>query len=95
MKKALLVTAISSVLAFSFNVNANEKSETQMKIEQAMKLDRLIGGIVPTQGTDDRDISGIACDSRQARKGSLFVAIPGYRKDGADYIEDAVRRVRS
>ena len=57
-----------------------------------MKLDRLIGGIVPTQGTDDRDISGIACDSRQARKGSLFVAIPGYRKDGADYIEDAVRR---
>lgn len=39
MKKALLVTAISSVLAFSFNVNANEKSETQMKIEQAMKLD--------------------------------------------------------
>jgi UDP-N-acetylmuramoyl-L-alanyl-D-glutamate--2,6-diaminopimelate ligase len=57
-----------------------------------MKLDQLLSDIVPTEGADERDICGIVSDSRQVRSGSLFVAVPGYWKDGADYIEDAVRR---
>ncbi len=31
-------------------------------------------------------------DSRQAIPGSLFVAIPGERLDGHDFIEDAFKR---
>ena len=39
MKKALLVTAISTAIAFSFSANAQDKSSTEVKIEQALKLD--------------------------------------------------------
>jgi len=37
-------------------------------------------------------LSGVAVDSRQARPGDLFVAIPGARVDGHDYAADAVSR---
>ncbi|MBI2900656.1 MAG: hypothetical protein HYY17_10755, partial [Planctomycetes bacterium] len=40
----------------------------------------------------DADVRGIACDSRNARAGWLFVAIPGTRENGASYVEDAVAR---
>ena len=57
-----------------------------------MKLGQLLSDIVPTHGVDDRNISSIVGDSRQVRDGALFVAVRGYRKDGADYVEDAARR---
>jgi UDP-N-acetylmuramoyl-tripeptide--D-alanyl-D-alanine ligase len=37
-------------------------------------------------------LSGVAVDSRQARAGDLFVAIPGARVDGHDFAADAVAR---
>jgi len=39
----------------------------------------------------DRDISGVAYDSRRVKEGSLFVAIKGERHDGHDFISDAIR----
>ena len=40
----------------------------------------------------DRDISGVAYDSRKIEKGYLFVAMRGEMFDGHDFIQDAVKR---
>jgi len=37
-------------------------------------------------------VTGVSADSRKARPGSLFVAIPGSRDDGGRYIADAITR---
>ncbi|UCD18158.1 MAG: UDP-N-acetylmuramoyl-L-alanyl-D-glutamate--2,6-diaminopimelate ligase, partial [Candidatus Zixiibacteriota bacterium] len=42
-------------------------------------------------GRDTISIRGIAYDSRRAQPGFIFVAIPGYRVDGREFISDAVR----
>jgi UDP-N-acetylmuramoyl-L-alanyl-D-glutamate--2,6-diaminopimelate ligase len=38
----------------------------------------------------DVPISAICCDSRRVAPGALFVAVPGFRVDGHDYIREAV-----
>jgi UDP-N-acetylmuramoyl-L-alanyl-D-glutamate--2,6-diaminopimelate ligase len=40
----------------------------------------------------DADVSAICCDSRRAAPGALFVAVPGFRADGHDYIAEAAER---
>lgn len=40
----------------------------------------------------DRRVTAIACDSRQVKRGALFVAIPGVDVDGHAFISDAVQR---
>ena len=42
-------------------------------------------------GAADRDVRAIAYDSRKVKDGSLFVAIPGFHRDGADFVADAVK----
>ena len=37
-------------------------------------------------------VRAVTNDSRQARSGSLFVALPGERADGHDFVDDAFRR---
>jgi UDP-N-acetylmuramyl-tripeptide synthetases len=44
------------------------------------------------KGNVDVDIRGICYDSRKSKEGSMFVAIKGFKSDGADYICDAVER---
>ena len=46
------------------------------------------GGLGPAANIE---ISGIAADSREVRPGYLFAALSGTRRDGAEYIEDAIR----
>src|SRR5450759_4715534 len=43
-------------------------------------------------GDAGTSITGIAYDSRLAKPGDLFVALPGFHTDGAAFIADAVRR---
>ena len=38
----------------------------------------------------DREISNIVIDSRNIKQGDLFLAIPGVKNDGHDFIEDAI-----
>jgi UDP-N-acetylmuramoyl-L-alanyl-D-glutamate--2,6-diaminopimelate ligase len=59
-----------------------------------MKLDDLLRNVahLGVRGNPDRQVNGIAYDSRQVRPDYLFVAIPGEHRDGADFVEDAVRR---
>jgi UDP-N-acetylmuramoyl-L-alanyl-D-glutamate--2,6-diaminopimelate ligase len=56
-----------------------------------MKLSQLAEK-VGAEVRGDADIVGITYDSRRARNGDLFCAIPGFRTDGHRYVEDARRR---
>lgn len=38
------------------------------------------------------DITGLTCDSRKVQPGFLFAAIPGFHRDGRNYIDDAFKR---
>jgi UDP-N-acetylmuramoyl-L-alanyl-D-glutamate--2,6-diaminopimelate ligase len=43
-------------------------------------------------GESDIEVSSLCADSRQVKPGSLFVALPGARAKGEDFIRDAVER---
>jgi UDP-N-acetylmuramoyl-L-alanyl-D-glutamate--2,6-diaminopimelate ligase len=43
-----------------------------------------------SRGDLDLDISSVTADSRLASSGSLFVAVPGFKTDGAQFIDAAV-----
>ncbi|BCH24098.1 UDP-N-acetylmuramoyl-L-alanyl-D-glutamate--2,6-diaminopimelate ligase [Mesorhizobium sp. L-8-3] len=51
-------------------------------------------GILPADGgaAGGIEITGVSSDSREVGKGTLFVAVPGTRADGAAFAEDAERR---
>jgi UDP-N-acetylmuramoyl-L-alanyl-D-glutamate--2,6-diaminopimelate ligase len=59
-----------------------------------MNLRNLIEGlrIESRKGDLEKEVSAIAIDSREAVPGSLFAALPGQRRDGRSFIDDAVRR---
>ncbi len=61
---------------------------------ETMRLESITRIIQPitTRGPLNVDIEGIAYDSRQVREGYLFVALQGQHANGAQYIEDAIRR---
>ena len=40
----------------------------------------------------EAEIRGITCDSRSVTSGSVFVAVPGNKLDGNQFIDDAIRR---
>lgn len=60
----------------------------------AMKLESLLKKIEieSVVGRSDVDVSCIACDSRHAKPGCLFVAIPGTRHNGWAFVEDGIAR---
>ena len=57
-----------------------------------MKIEKILKGIeiVSVAGTKNTVISGIEFDSRKVTKGSLFVAVKGYKTDGHDFIDSAI-----
>jgi UDP-N-acetylmuramoyl-L-alanyl-D-glutamate--2,6-diaminopimelate ligase len=59
-----------------------------------MKLSELIKKVKPlaVRGNPEREVAGIAYDSRQVTPDMLFVAVPGAHCDGYEYAEDAVKR---
>jgi len=59
-----------------------------------MKLGRILEGLDYDEilGKPDRDIVGVAYDSRLVGPGFLFVALRGHREDGHRYIRNAVKR---
>lgn len=59
-----------------------------------MRLSLLMKGIEILAAAGDRDgeVASVCYDSRQCRRDSLFVAIPGLRADGHRFIADAVDR---
>lgn len=59
-----------------------------------MRLRQLIEGLgkVETVGSLDREVNGIAYNSRCVTPGKVFVAIRGAEADGHNYIADAIER---
>jgi len=58
-----------------------------MKIKEVDELKPLI-----VESSGNFEFSGVACDSRMVRMGDLFVAIEGFKEDGARYSESALKR---
>lgn len=56
-----------------------------------MKLSQLLHA-AGLECLQDREITGITCDSRRVEKGSLFAALEGARADGREYIPAAAER---
>lgn len=58
-----------------------------------MKLAEL-AGLLPVDGLDagEIEVSAVTSDSRQVRPGTIFVAVPGSKADGAAYAADAAAR---
>ena len=59
-----------------------------------MRLDTLLRQttVQAVHGTRETEVSELCVDSRQAKPGSLFVALSGTRLKGEDFIQDAVTR---
>lgn len=60
-----------------------------------MKLTEVLAGCGAEQVAGGRaaaEVTGVECDSRQVKPGDLFVALPGVRNDGAEFIGEAVSR---
>jgi UDP-N-acetylmuramoyl-L-alanyl-D-glutamate--2,6-diaminopimelate ligase len=59
-----------------------------------MKLNDILPSLKDIRVVGDRgvEVSGVTYDSRSAAANSVFVAVPGFRMDGADYAIKAVER---
>jgi UDP-N-acetylmuramoyl-L-alanyl-D-glutamate--2,6-diaminopimelate ligase len=59
-----------------------------------MRLDYLLNGqpIVEQHGNENLEIKGLTSDSRDVKKGYIFVAVKGSSQDGHKYLADAVQR---
>lgn len=57
-----------------------------------MRLGFLLEGLPGVRLLRDAEVSSIHYDSREVRTGGLFVAVPGFKFDGHQFVEDAVRK---
>jgi len=59
-----------------------------------MKLRDVLSGVAvrTSRGDLDIEITGVTADSRLVVPGSLFVAVPGFKIDGAKFIDTAIRK---
>lgn len=59
-----------------------------------MRLKELLDGVVLTQAHADQEveITSISYDTREIEKGALFVALPGYKYDGHNFICQALEK---
>jgi UDP-N-acetylmuramoyl-L-alanyl-D-glutamate--2,6-diaminopimelate ligase len=65
-----------------------------MTEERAMGLGALTDVVAPERvvGVPVGEVRGLAYDSRQVERGTLFFAVPGVHVDGHDFVADAVAR---
>lgn len=59
-----------------------------------MNLSEVIANVevLEISGTETVEIRSVVSDSRRVRDGALFVAVPGFEVDGAQFIDQAVER---
>lgn len=61
-----------------------------MKLKELLRNCKTLNAV--TEQSLEREISGVAYDSRKVRDGYLFVAIKGERYDGHDFISEAIKK---
>ena len=71
-----------------------KKQRTTVNGQRTVRLDYLLNGhpILKQHGNEDCEIKGLTSDSRDVKKGYLFVAVKGSSQDGHKYLADAVQR---
>jgi len=71
-----------------------KKQRTTVNRQRTVRLDYLLNGqpIVEQHGNENLEIKGLTSDSREVKKGYLFVAVKGSSQDGHKYLADAVQR---
>ena len=58
-----------------------------------MRLTDLLSNLAPLSAdAATTDISGMAVNSSQVKKGDLFFALDGTARDGRNYIDEAIKR---
>lgn len=59
-----------------------------------MKLRELLDGVILMQESADQemDITSISYDTREIENGALFVALPGHKQDGHNFIDQALAK---
>lgn len=59
-----------------------------------MKLSEIIKGLeyIEISGSLNKDVKNIFFNSKEVLKDTLFVAIPGFKQDGNNFIEDAINK---
>lgn len=64
------------------------------KDDQTVVFETLLEELDPVEvnGNTACEVRSIVYDSRLAKAGSLFIALPGEHSDGAEFIEDAIKR---
>ena len=72
----------------------NERVARMMPATRIKPLHQLLAGLADVSSSPDCEVRGLASDSRQVAPGDLFLAMPGLRVDGRDYIHDAAARRR-
>lgn len=55
-------------------------------------LARVLGVELPEDALPSGRVTGVTHDSREAAPGVAFVAVPGFRRDGAEFVPEAVSR---
>jgi UDP-N-acetylmuramoyl-L-alanyl-D-glutamate--2,6-diaminopimelate ligase len=71
-----------------------KKQRTTVNRQRTVRLDYLLNGqpIVEQHGNENIEIKGLTSDSRDVKKGYLFVAVKGSSQDGHKYLADAIQR---
>jgi UDP-N-acetylmuramoyl-L-alanyl-D-glutamate--2,6-diaminopimelate ligase len=59
-----------------------------------MRLDELVADLpgAAVRGGGNAEIASVTVDSREVTPGCLFAALPGTKRDGADFVPEALRR---
>ncbi len=67
---------------------------TKLGVERSMQLRQLVQQLpsASVEGTLDREVVGLAYDSRRVTPGMVFIAIPGQNTDGHEFIGAALDR---
>lgn len=60
-------------------------------VPRSPTLAALLAGVAPVTDADDRSVAGLSMDSRNVGPGVVFAACLGVRRNGADFIADAMR----
>jgi UDP-N-acetylmuramoyl-L-alanyl-D-glutamate--2,6-diaminopimelate ligase len=60
---------------------------------ESMQLENLLDGVIlQDRAVQDVEISGICYDTRDMTPGCLFAALPGYKTDGQNFIDEALEK---
>ncbi len=57
-----------------------------------MKASELLAGLSVDGLKEDFEVSGVSSDSRRINKGDLFICLSGSRRDGHDFVGEAIQR---